>query len=51
MPRSTSDELIDWARQRMGGYKYPRELHVLDILPLTPVGKIDRKSLRARVAA
>ncbi len=47
----TSDELIDWARRRIGGYKYPRELHVLENLPLTAVGKIDRKSLRARVAA
>jgi long-chain acyl-CoA synthetase len=47
----TPDELIDWARQHIGGYKYPREVHVLDAIPLTAVGKIDRKAVRAQVAA
>jgi len=41
------DELVAWARERIGGYKYPREVHVIEVLPLTPVGKIDRKALRA----
>ena len=45
-----ADELIAWARERIGGYRYPRELHVVDVIPLTPVGKVDRKALRARVA-
>jgi long-chain acyl-CoA synthetase len=45
----TAEELISWARDRIGGYKYPREAHVVDSLPLTAVGKIDRKQLRARV--
>jgi long-chain acyl-CoA synthetase len=45
------DELIAWARQRIGGYKYPRELEIVDSVPLTPVGKIDRKALRSRVVA
>ncbi len=43
----TSDELIAWAREHIGGYKYPRELQILDSVPLTPVGKIDRKALRS----
>jgi long-chain acyl-CoA synthetase len=42
------DELIAWAREHIGGYKYPRELQILDAVPLTPVGKIDRKTLRSR---
>jgi long-chain acyl-CoA synthetase len=42
----TEPELIDWARQHIGGYKYPRELHLVDSVPVTPVGKIDRKALR-----
>ncbi len=42
-------ELVAWARERLGGYKYPREMHVLPALPLTPVGKVDRKALRAKV--
>jgi long-chain acyl-CoA synthetase len=43
------DDLVAWARTRIGGYKYPREVHVVPALPLTPVGKVDRKTLRARL--
>jgi long-chain acyl-CoA synthetase len=42
----SADELIGWARQRIGGYKYPREVHIVDSIPLTAVGKLDRKALR-----
>ena len=42
-------DVIGWARERIGGYKYPREVHVLSALPLTPVGKLDRKALRRRL--
>ena len=45
----SDDELIEWARQRIGGYRYPREVHILDAIPLTAVGKLDRKALRGRV--
>jgi long-chain acyl-CoA synthetase len=45
------DELVGWARERIGGYKYPREVHIVDAVPLTPVGKIDRKALRSSLAA
>jgi len=44
-----ADELVAFGRQRLGGYKYPREIHVLDTLPLTPIGKLDRKALRERL--
>jgi long-chain acyl-CoA synthetase len=40
-------DLVAWAKQRIGGYKYPREVHVVPTLPLTPIGKVDRKALRA----
>ncbi|MFZ1997565.1 MAG: AMP-binding protein [Solirubrobacteraceae bacterium] len=46
----TGEELVEWAREHIGGYKYPREIHLVDAIPLTPVGKIDRKAVRARVA-
>jgi long-chain acyl-CoA synthetase len=46
----TPDELIDWAREHIGGYKYPRELHLVPDIPLTTVGKTDRKALRAQLA-
>ena len=45
----SADDLVAFARQRLGGYKYPREVHILDALPLTPIGKVDRKALRARL--
>ena len=44
-----AEELVAFGRERIGGYKYPREVHVVPSLPLTPVGKIDRKALRARL--
>jgi long-chain acyl-CoA synthetase len=46
----TGEDLVDWGREHIGGYKYPREVHLVDAIPLTPVGKIDRKAVRARVA-
>jgi long-chain acyl-CoA synthetase len=42
-------DLVAWSKERIGGYKYPREVHVVSALPLTPVGKIDRKALRTRM--
>jgi long-chain acyl-CoA synthetase len=46
---ATPDDLMAFGRMRLGGYKYPREVHVVDALPLTPVGKPDRKALRERL--
>jgi long-chain acyl-CoA synthetase len=39
--------LRDWIRANMAPYKMPREIHFLDEIPLTPVGKIDKKKMRA----
>jgi long-chain acyl-CoA synthetase len=44
----TAEGLVAWGREHIGGYKYPREINILDVIPLTPVGKIDRKVLRAQ---
>jgi acyl-coenzyme A synthetase/AMP-(fatty) acid ligase len=38
-----------WSRRRLGAHKYPREVRVVPAVPLTPVGKIDRKALRAQL--
>jgi len=48
---TTPDALIAYAREHLGAYKYPREVRVVDSLPLTSVMKLDRKSLRAQLAA
>jgi long-chain acyl-CoA synthetase len=36
-----------WARERLGPKSYPRQVQVLEALPLTPVLKIDRKAVRS----
>jgi long-chain acyl-CoA synthetase len=43
------EQLIEWSRARIGGYKYPRRIKLVDAIPLTPVGKVDRKALRAQL--
>ncbi len=42
-------DLVAFGKRRLGGYKYPREIHVLDALPLTPIGKLDRNALREKL--
>ena len=46
---ATARDLVTYAKERIGGYKYPREVHLVGSLPLTPVGKVDRKALRAKL--
>jgi fatty-acyl-CoA synthase len=41
-------ELIALVRERKGPVYAPKSVDVLDALPLTPVGKADKKALRAR---
>jgi acyl-coenzyme A synthetase/AMP-(fatty) acid ligase len=43
--RPTSQELIQFARARIG-YKAPEEIVVLDEMPLTATGKVDRTTLK-----
>ncbi|MBK5307667.1 MAG: AMP-binding protein [Frankiaceae bacterium] len=45
-----ADDLIAFAREHLGAYKYPREIHLVESLPLTSVMKLDRKALRAQLA-
>ncbi len=40
-------ELIEFCKERMAAYKYPRRIEILDELPKTPTGKILRRELRA----
>ncbi|WP_419999804.1 class I adenylate-forming enzyme family protein [Streptomyces boninensis] len=46
----TGAELVEYARGRLAANKYPRDVHVLEGLPLTSVGKLDRKALRKLAA-
>ncbi|PKK15804.1 AMP-binding protein [Thermomonospora sp. CIF 1] len=47
---ATPQELIAWTRDRIGKIKYPREVHVIDAIPMTSVFKTDRKRLRQMLA-
>lgn len=42
----TAEELIEFAKQRLAAYKYPRIVHLINDLPKTPTGKIRRRELR-----
>jgi long-chain acyl-CoA synthetase len=48
---ATEAELIAFMKDRIGGYKYPREVRIVDQVPLTPVGKVDRKKIRTLLQA
>jgi long-chain acyl-CoA synthetase len=39
-------ELIDFCKQRLANYKYPRQIEILDELPKTTSGKFLRRELR-----
>jgi len=40
------EELIAFCKGRLAGYKCPRVLHVMEELPRTPLGKVDREALK-----
>jgi acyl-CoA synthetase (AMP-forming)/AMP-acid ligase II len=46
----TLQEVQEFVRSRLAGYKIPRRLVVVDELPVLPSGKIDKKRLRADFA-
>lgn len=41
------EDVVAFAKERIGAHRYPREVRVVPVVPLTPVGKVDRKALRA----
>jgi long-chain acyl-CoA synthetase len=47
--QATPAEITEFARGQLAAHKYPREVTILDSVPLTSVGKLDRKALRNRV--
>jgi len=42
----TAEELTEHAKRHLAGHKYPREIAIVPAVPLTSVGKLDRKKLR-----
>jgi fatty-acyl-CoA synthase len=43
-----AEELVALVREKKGPVYVPKSVDVVDALPLTPVGKADKKALRAR---
>ncbi|MDX1567593.1 MAG: AMP-binding protein, partial [Longimicrobiales bacterium] len=41
------DEIIEWCKERMAAYKYPRYVEFRDSLPMNATGKILKRELRA----
>ncbi len=46
-----TDEVRAWVRAHLADYKAPDRIVVLDEMPLTPIGKIDRRALTASLEA
>jgi acyl-CoA synthetase (AMP-forming)/AMP-acid ligase II len=42
----TADEMIDFCRDKIAGYKIPRQLEIIQEMPRNPSGKILKKELR-----
>lgn len=43
---STPESLRDYAKTQVSAAKYPREIRIIEQVPLTSIGKVDRKRLR-----
>ena len=42
----SEDELIDWSRDKLAGFKRPRSVDFIDVIPRNPSGKILKRKLR-----
>lgn len=43
----SEDELFDWLRPRSARFQVPKNIIIVDKIPYTPLGKLDRKQLAA----
>jgi len=43
----TKEELLEWLRPKIARFQMPREIVLVDNMPYTPVGKLDKKKLRS----
>ncbi|MEO0939617.1 MAG: AMP-binding protein [Pseudomonadota bacterium] len=55
VPRPGTDPSVsalqEWVKDRLASYSYPREIELVDALPMTVTGKVIRKTLKARASA
>lgn len=50
-PASVKDEITQFCQANMAPYKVPKVIKLIDKIPLTPIGKVDKKVLRAQAAS
>jgi long-chain acyl-CoA synthetase len=43
---TVKDKILTFCHGSMAAYKAPKQIHFIEAIPLTPVGKIDKKALR-----
>ena len=41
----TAEELVAWGKEQFAAYKYPREVEIIETLPMTATGKILKREL------
>ncbi len=49
--KTTPEELIDFCRERLAAFKYPRIIEIIDEVPKTATGKMLRRELRTQKTA
>ncbi|MBM2619848.1 long-chain fatty acid--CoA ligase [Actinoplanes sp. LDG1-06] len=42
---ATGDELVEWSKEQMAAYKYPRVVAIVESLPMTATGKLLKREL------
>jgi acyl-CoA synthetase (AMP-forming)/AMP-acid ligase II len=45
---TTAEELMEFCRDKLADFKRPRDIRFLESLPVTAMGKLDKKEIRAR---
>lgn len=45
---ASEEEIIDWCRDKMTGFKKPKSVIIVDSLPLSPVGKVMRSQVKEK---
>jgi acyl-CoA synthetase (AMP-forming)/AMP-acid ligase II len=44
----TAEELMEFCKDKLADYKRPRDIRFVDAIPITAMGKVDKKEIRAR---
>ena len=43
-----TEKILAYCREHLAAYKVPKAIHIVEAIPLPPVGKLDKKALRDR---